>query len=107
MKKIKNIIASAVVAFTALFCTGTVAFAADADGGVFQNLADWINEWSSAATVLVPAIGTLAIIVIGIIVMTAGSQWSARAKGLMVSVIVGVAIVSYGPLLLKALLAKN
>ena len=105
-KNYKSLIAFAITLFTTMFCTGTVAFAADADG-VFQSLADWVNEWSTAATVLVPAIGTLVIVVIGVVVMTAGSQWSAKAKALMVSVIVGVAIVSYGPMLIKALLAKS
>lgn len=103
-KKNKSLIALAITLFTTLFCTGTVAFAAGDADGVFSSLADWINGWSDAVMIIVPAIGTLAIIVIGIITMTAGQQWSARAKGLLVSVVVGVAIVSYGPLLIKALM---
>lgn len=108
-KKNKNLVAFIMTALVAAYCTGLTALAASPAAPVvlaadnpLQSLADWINDWAGYVKVLVPAIGTVAIIIIGIITMTAGSQWSGKAKGLMVSVIIGIAIVAYGPSIINA-----
>ena len=105
MRKFKTLSAMFVVLAAVVACC-PVAFAASSagGGGVFQDLADWINGWSKSIKVLVPSIGTVAIIIVGIITMTAGSQWSGKVKTLMVSIIVGIAIVSYGPALITTLI---
>ncbi len=64
---------------------------------MFGGIVSWLNSWSDGVKTLVPAIGTLAIIIIGIVVMVAGSNWSAMAKKLLVGVMAGIAIASYGP----------
>lgn len=64
---------------------------------MFGGLVSWIQSWSDGVKTLVPVIGTLVIIIIGIVVMVAGSNWSATAKRLLVGLIAGIAIASYGP----------
>ena len=118
-KKNKNLVAFIMTALIAAYCTGLTALAlSPADFGPtllgdvngsnpLESLATWIENWAGYVKVLVPAIGTVAIIVIGIVTMTAGSQWSGKAKTLMVSVIVGIAIVAYGPSIISAMFGSN
>ena len=69
----------------------------------FQELADWINSWSSQATVLVPALGSILMLGIGLVVMFAGREWSGKAKSFAGAIIAGLAIISYGPLLISSM----
>lgn len=104
MRKFKTLSAMFVVLAAVVACC-PVAFAASsaAGGNPFQELADWIDSWSSSIKVLVPAVGTVAILILSIVTIFAGSQWSGKYKGIMVGIIVGIATASYGPSVILAL----
>ena len=77
-----------------------------ATGNPFQSVADWLNSWTDQAKVLVPAVGTLIMLVIGLVLMFAGGEWSRKAKTFAGAIIAGIAVISYGPLLISSMLAQ-
>ncbi len=77
-----------------------------ATSNMFQPVADWFNSLGEQAKVLVPAIGTIVIVIIGIVLMLAGSNWSRTAKGLLGGLIAGIALVCYGPAIITSLMGS-
>lgn len=111
-KRLIKMAAAFAAAVTSSFVAATNVSAATlevqelATANPFQEIADWFTKMGDSAQVLFPAIGTVVILVIGIVIATAGSSWGRLAKTLLSGLIVAVAIVAYGPSLLLSLLQK-
>lgn len=77
-----------------------------ASGNPFQSVADWLNSWTDQAKVIVPAVGTLVMLIVGLALMFSGGEWSRKAKTFAGAIIIGIAVISYGPLLISSMLAQ-
>lgn len=73
--------------------------------GPLSGIAEWFNSWSDQVKMLVPSIGTFLAVVIGLIIMFAGRNWSEKAKMYAGAVIVGILVICYAPSIITSMVS--
>jgi hypothetical protein len=68
-----------------------------------SGIIEWFNSWSDQAKLIVPAVGTFLAIIVGLVVMFAGRNWSEVAKKWAGAIIAGILIISYAPSLITGM----
>lgn len=79
--------------------------AASTATGKLGGIAEWFNSWSDEVKALVPAIATFLAIIIGLIIMFAGRNWSEKAKMYAGAILVGILVIGYAPSIITSMLS--
>ena len=76
--------------------TETATVLAQQQGDGWGNIQQWIANITNNVKLIAYSIAGLAVVVLGIIFITGGGQALSKGKGMAVSILVGVAVVSFG-----------
>lgn len=71
---------------------GTIGASADGVSGIV----DWIKKRAEELKTIGYAIGIIAVIVLGIVMIAGGSQGIQKGKGIAISILVGIAVLGFG-----------
>lgn len=107
-KKVKKLFSS-VTGIAAIMASGSIMTASAEQSVPVQSmvnvskLTNWLKEITSSAKTLGYTIAGLAVVILGIVLVTAGNEGLSKGKRFACSLIAGVAIISFGTGIISSL----
>lgn len=82
----------------------TVLADTDTNNNGWTNIKTWITNVSSNLKIVGYAIAGVAVIALGILLITGGGQALQKGKGMAIGILVGIAVLSFGTSLISSLM---